>query len=97
MFVKQSSEALQTETYLLALHTYHSSNPEDLIFQQGDKITLLSKGDTNLQCVNERKKQDSSLNRSFSLVNQDWLEGECHGNTGIFPAAFVEELPVSGQ
>uniref|UniRef100_H3CTM1 Neutrophil cytosolic factor 2 n=1 Tax=Tetraodon nigroviridis TaxID=99883 RepID=H3CTM1_TETNG len=59
------------ETFLLALHTYDSPNPEDLTFQQGDKILLLSK------------------------VNQDWLEGQCHGNTGIFPAAFVEEVSVS--
>lgn len=34
---------------------------------------------------------------SFSLVNQDWFEGQCNGNTGIFPASFVEEVPVSGQ
>uniref|UniRef100_A0A3Q3GXU5 Neutrophil cytosolic factor 2 n=1 Tax=Labrus bergylta TaxID=56723 RepID=A0A3Q3GXU5_9LABR len=31
----------------------------------------------------------------LSLVNQDWLEGQCNGNTGIFPAAFVEEVPPS--
>ncbi|KAM3593650.1 uncharacterized protein V6R79_017944 [Siganus canaliculatus] len=30
----------------------------------------------------------------LSRVNQDWLEGRCNGNTGIFPAAFVEEVPV---
>uniref|UniRef100_A0A4W6G1C1 Neutrophil cytosolic factor 2 n=1 Tax=Lates calcarifer TaxID=8187 RepID=A0A4W6G1C1_LATCA len=62
-----------SEIHLVALHSYESSNPEDLNFQQGDKITLLSR------------------------VNQDWLEGQCNGNTGIFPAAFVEEVPVNGQ
>uniref|UniRef100_A0A3P9BZX6 Neutrophil cytosolic factor 2 n=1 Tax=Maylandia zebra TaxID=106582 RepID=A0A3P9BZX6_9CICH len=59
--------------HLVALHSYESSNPEDLNFQQGDKIKLLSK------------------------INQDWLEGQCNGNTGIFPASFVEEVPANGQ
>ncbi|XP_037550071.1 neutrophil cytosol factor 2 [Nematolebias whitei] len=63
----------QKEIRFMALHSYKSSNPEDLNFQQGDTIKLLSR------------------------VNQDWLEGQCNGNTGIFPAAFVEELPVNGQ
>uniref|UniRef100_A0A3P8W513 Neutrophil cytosolic factor 2 n=1 Tax=Cynoglossus semilaevis TaxID=244447 RepID=A0A3P8W513_CYNSE len=53
---------------LVALHSYKSSNPEDLNFVQGDTITLLSR------------------------VNQDWLEGQCSGHTGIFPASFVEEI-----
>ncbi|KAJ0022626.1 hypothetical protein NQD34_014760 [Periophthalmus magnuspinnatus] len=57
----------------IALHTYESSNPEDLSFQEGDKILLLSR------------------------INQDWLEGQCGEKTGIFPASFVEELPVNGQ
>ncbi|XP_029384589.1 neutrophil cytosol factor 2 [Echeneis naucrates] len=34
--------------------------------------------------------------RLLSRVNQDWLEGQCNGNTGIFPASFVEEVPVNG-
>uniref|UniRef100_A0AAQ4P4N2 Neutrophil cytosolic factor 2 n=1 Tax=Gasterosteus aculeatus aculeatus TaxID=481459 RepID=A0AAQ4P4N2_GASAC len=33
----------------------------------------------------------------LSRVNQEWLEGECNGKTGIFPASFVEELPVDGR
>lgn len=57
----------------IALHTYESSNSEDLSFKEGDKIVLLSR------------------------VNQDWLEGQCGENTGIFPASFVEEQPVNGQ
>ncbi|XP_038160180.1 neutrophil cytosol factor 2 [Cyprinodon tularosa] len=63
----------QKEIYLVALHTYESSNPEDLSFQEGDKIKLLS------------------------TVNQDWLEGECNGNTGIFPASFAEEVQTNEQ
>uniref|UniRef100_A0A8C3G3K6 Neutrophil cytosolic factor 2 n=1 Tax=Cyclopterus lumpus TaxID=8103 RepID=A0A8C3G3K6_CYCLU len=63
----------QSEIHLVALHSYESSNPEDLNFHQGDTITLLSK------------------------VNQDWLEGQCSGATGIFPASFVEEVPVNDQ
>ncbi|XP_071387707.1 neutrophil cytosol factor 2 [Centroberyx affinis] len=63
----------EKQIHLVALHSYESTNPEDLTFQQGDTIILLSK------------------------VNQNWLEGQCNGNTGIFPAAFVEEVPVNGQ
>ncbi|XP_071780178.1 neutrophil cytosol factor 2 [Centroberyx gerrardi] len=63
----------QKQIHLVALHSYESTNPEDLMFQQGDTIILLSK------------------------VNQDWLEGQCNGHTGIFPAAFVEEVPVNSQ
>ncbi|KAM8731466.1 neutrophil cytosol factor 2 isoform 1-T1 [Acanthopagrus schlegelii] len=36
----------QSEIHLVALHSYESSNPEDLNFQQGDTITLLSRGET---------------------------------------------------
>uniref|UniRef100_A0A671TUN4 Neutrophil cytosolic factor 2 n=1 Tax=Sparus aurata TaxID=8175 RepID=A0A671TUN4_SPAAU len=63
----------ESEIHFVALHSYESSNPEDLNFHQGDTITLLSR------------------------VNQDWLEGQCNGNTGIFPASFVEEVPVNDQ
>lgn len=27
----------------------------------------------------------------LSMVNEEWLEGECNGKVGIFPRAFVEE------
>ncbi|XP_023254333.1 neutrophil cytosol factor 2 [Seriola lalandi dorsalis] len=70
---EQTDGKPQTEIHLVALHSYESSNPEDLSFHEGDTITLLSR------------------------VNQDWLEGQCKGNTGIFPASFVEEVPVNGQ
>ncbi|KAM4718398.1 neutrophil cytosol factor 2 [Anableps anableps] len=70
---EQSDGKSEKEVYLVALHSYESSNPEDLSFQEGDKIRLLSR------------------------VNQDWLEGQCNGNTGIFPASFAEELPVNEQ
>ncbi|KAI3354756.1 hypothetical protein L3Q82_004582 [Scortum barcoo] len=33
----------------------------------------------------------------LSRVNKDWLEGQCNGNTGIFPASFVKEVPANGQ
>ncbi|PWA25021.1 hypothetical protein CCH79_00016030 [Gambusia affinis] len=56
---EQSDGKPQKEVYLVALHSYDSPNPEDLSFQEGDKIKLLSK------------------------VNQDWLEGQCNGNTGL--------------
>lgn len=37
----------QEEIHLVALHSYESSNPEDLNFQQGDKIKLLSKSEAS--------------------------------------------------
>lgn len=39
------SEQLQSQTHLMALHSYESSTPEDLEFHQGDTILLLSKGE----------------------------------------------------
>ncbi|XP_078136586.1 neutrophil cytosol factor 2 [Sander vitreus] len=70
---EQTDGKPESETHFVALHSYVSSNPEDLSFHQGDTIAILSR------------------------VNQDWLEGQCNGNTGIFPASFVEEVPVNGQ
>ncbi|XP_042366220.1 neutrophil cytosol factor 2 isoform X2 [Plectropomus leopardus] len=70
---EQTDENPKSEIHLVAIHSYESSNPEDLSFHEGDTITFLSK------------------------VNQDWLEGQCNGNTGIFPASFVEEVPANGQ
>ncbi|KAK1165319.1 neutrophil cytosol factor 2-like [Acipenser oxyrinchus oxyrinchus] len=65
----ENKESLPKEdlTQLVALHCYKATQPEDLEFQTGDIITLLSK------------------------VNEEWFEGQCKGNVGIFPAAFVEE------
>uniref|UniRef100_A0A673X391 Neutrophil cytosolic factor 2 n=1 Tax=Salmo trutta TaxID=8032 RepID=A0A673X391_SALTR len=67
------SEELQSQTHLMALHSYESSTPEDLEFHQGDTILLLSK------------------------VNEDWFEGQCNGKIGIFPASFVEEVPMKDK
>ncbi|XP_028289921.1 neutrophil cytosol factor 2 isoform X2 [Gouania willdenowi] len=69
--VTKTDEQTQSQ-HAVALHSYESTNPEDLSFTTGDEITLLSR------------------------VNQDWLEGQCNGNTGIFPAAYVE-VPVYQQ
>ncbi|XP_077619488.1 neutrophil cytosol factor 2 [Crocuta crocuta] len=52
---------------VVALFSYEATQPEDLEFQEGDIIQVLS------------------------MVNEDWLEGECKGKIGIFPKAFVEE------
>ncbi|KAK0144659.1 Neutrophil cytosol factor 2 [Merluccius polli] len=60
------------QMHVIALYSYESTNLEDLTFNQGDTILLLTK------------------------VNQDWFEGQCNGETGIFPAAFVE-VPVDAK
>ncbi|NXP16487.1 NCF2 factor, partial [Scytalopus superciliaris] len=52
-------------TQVVAQYNYEATQPEDLEFQAGDVILVLSK------------------------VNEDWLEGQCKGKTGIFPSAFV--------
>lgn len=68
LFMKRPEETPRRETRLLALHSYDSSNPEDLSFHQGDVITLLSKGDLNLLYrPNDRKKQDSNVLTDSSL------------------------------
>ncbi|NXA10354.1 NCF2 factor, partial [Sapayoa aenigma] len=53
-------------TQVVAQYSYEATQPEDLAFQAGDVILVLSK------------------------VNEDWLEGQCNGKTGIFPSAFVQ-------
>uniref|UniRef100_A0A8C8H1Q1 SH3 domain-containing protein n=1 Tax=Oncorhynchus tshawytscha TaxID=74940 RepID=A0A8C8H1Q1_ONCTS len=30
-------------------------------------------------------------------VNEDWFEGQCNGKVGIFPASFVEEVPMKDK
>jgi len=98
----------QSEVHLVALHSYESSNPEDLNFHQGDTITLITKSETpifwpyrsqilKIYCDAYEKYDFNSEFHIFSLVNQDWLEGQCSGTTGIFPASFVEEVPVNGR
>ncbi|NWS94343.1 NCF2 factor, partial [Mionectes macconnelli] len=53
-------------TQVIAQYSYEATQPEDLEFQAGDVILVLSK------------------------VNEDWLEGQCNGRTGIFPFAFIQ-------
>lgn len=71
--LQQTDGKAQSETHYVAIHSYESSNPEDLSFHEGDTITFLSQ------------------------VNQDWLEGQCNGNIGIFPSSFVKKVPVNGN
>ncbi|XP_027756312.1 neutrophil cytosol factor 2 [Empidonax traillii] len=54
-------------TQVVAQYSYEATQPEDLEFQAGDVILVLSK------------------------VNEDWLEGQCNGKTGIFPSAFIQQ------
>uniref|UniRef100_A0A8C8Y9W8 Neutrophil cytosol factor 2 n=1 Tax=Panthera leo TaxID=9689 RepID=A0A8C8Y9W8_PANLE len=58
---------------VVALFSYEATQPEDLEFQEGDIIQVIS------------------------MVNEDWLEGECKGKIGIFPKAFVEEHATTGM
>ncbi|XP_072306665.1 neutrophil cytosol factor 2 [Eucyclogobius newberryi] len=73
MWCKIYEPSRERRVCFVALHTYDSSNPEDLSFQEGDKILLLSR------------------------INQDWIEGQCGENVGIFPASFVEEQTANEQ
>lgn len=50
---------------MVALYTYPAEGPEDLQFEKGDVLDILSE------------------------VNENWLEGRCHGKIGIFPKCFA--------
>ncbi|KAJ1145591.1 hypothetical protein NDU88_011877 [Pleurodeles waltl] len=50
---------------MVALYAYPAEGPEDLQFEKGDVLDILSE------------------------VNEDWLEGHCHGKIGIFPKCFA--------
>uniref|UniRef100_A0A673C8F4 SH3 domain-containing protein n=1 Tax=Sphaeramia orbicularis TaxID=375764 RepID=A0A673C8F4_9TELE len=43
IYIYQTDGKPQNEILLVAIHSYESSNPEDLTFQEGDKIILLSR------------------------------------------------------
>lgn len=72
----------------MALYGYEASTPEDLTFAQGDVITILSKGKKLGRAQYSACFHFISVIISFS-VNEQWLEGECNGKSGIFPASFV--------
>ncbi|XP_043914773.1 NADPH oxidase activator 1 isoform X2 [Protopterus annectens] len=50
---------------MTAVHGYTAQGPEDLEFNQGDTVDIISE------------------------VNEEWLEGYCKGNIGIFPKCFA--------
>lgn len=50
----------------MALHSYESSNPEDLSFQQGDKIKLLSKSEASFFYTSNIHKQFDGIYDSNS-------------------------------
>uniref|UniRef100_H3AUC7 NADPH oxidase activator 1 n=1 Tax=Latimeria chalumnae TaxID=7897 RepID=H3AUC7_LATCH len=50
---------------MVAIYDYTSQGPEDLEFNKGDIIDILSE------------------------VNEEWLEGRCSGNIGIFPQCYA--------
>lgn len=62
---KLGATELEGGSQVVALFSYSATQPEDLAFEEGDTIRVLS------------------------LVNEEWLEGECKGQVGIFPKAFV--------
>ncbi|KAM8934348.1 NADPH oxidase activator 1 [Pelodytes ibericus] len=53
---------------MTALYQYSAEGPEDLTFNPGDIIDILSE------------------------VNEEWLEGHCGGNIGIFPKCFASRF-----
>ncbi|XP_067417535.1 NADPH oxidase activator 1 [Emydura macquarii macquarii] len=52
---------------MVAHHGYTAQRPEDLEFNEGDTLDILSE------------------------VNEEWLEGRCNGNIGIFPKCFAAQ------
>ncbi|AWP20894.1 putative neutrophil cytosol factor 2 [Scophthalmus maximus] len=55
---EQTDVKPQNDIHLVALHSYESSNPEDLTFHEGDTITVLSRGNSyaspSLYCLHHR-------------------------------------------
>ncbi|XP_072130070.1 neutrophil cytosol factor 2 isoform X2 [Mobula birostris] len=39
--------------------------------------------------------QEGDVIQVLAQVNNNWLEGQCKGNTGIFPVTFIKELNVA--
>ncbi|XP_078263705.1 neutrophil cytosol factor 2-like [Rhinoraja longicauda] len=39
--------------------------------------------------------QEGDRIQVLAQVNDNWLEGQCNGNTGIFPASFIKELSIA--
>ncbi|XP_043941221.1 neutrophil cytosol factor 2 [Protopterus annectens] len=64
-----NADSCATEKFIsqmVALYSFEGSQPEDLSFQKGDIIVILTE------------------------VNEDWSEGQCNGNVGIFPTCFAQ-------
>ncbi|XP_034607933.1 NADPH oxidase activator 1 [Trachemys scripta elegans] len=55
---------------MVAHHGYTAQRPEDLEFNEGDTLDILSE------------------------VNEEWLEGHCNGNFGIFPKCFAAQASI---
>ncbi|KAG6925086.1 neutrophil cytosolic factor 2, partial [Chelydra serpentina] len=55
---------------MVAHHSYTAQRPEDLEFNEGDTLDVLSE------------------------VNEEWLEGHCNGNFGIFPKCFAAQANI---
>ncbi|KAG7240044.1 hypothetical protein INR49_028047 [Caranx melampygus] len=62
---------------MVALYDYTAQGPEDLEFSEGDTIDILV------------KVRPWRLTSHRAVFNEEWLEGHCAGNIGIFPSSFA--------
>uniref|UniRef100_A0A674I676 Neutrophil cytosolic factor 2 n=1 Tax=Terrapene triunguis TaxID=2587831 RepID=A0A674I676_9SAUR len=69
--------------HVVARYSYEAIQPEDLEFQAGDVILVLSKGTVRFV--------GGDIVYKLIHMNEEWLEGQCKGKVGIFPRAFVQK------
>lgn len=70
-------------------HSDAKNQKPELQLKEGTKVVALF----NYEATQPEDLEflEGDVIQVISMLNEEWLEGECKGNIGIFPKAFVEE------
>ncbi|KAF6293305.1 neutrophil cytosolic factor 2 [Rhinolophus ferrumequinum] len=70
-------------------HSDAKNQKPELQLKEGSKVVALF----NYEATQPEDLEflEGDIIQVISMLNEEWLEGECKGNIGIFPKAFVEE------
>lgn len=70
-------------------HSDAKNQKPELQLKEGSKVVALF----NYEATQPEDLEflEGDVIQVISMLNEEWLEGECKGNIGIFPKAFVEE------
>lgn len=70
-------------------HAEAKNQKPELQLKEGSKVVALF----NYEATQPEDLEflEGDVIQVISMLNEEWLEGECKGNIGIFPKAFVEE------